>query len=412
MAREGGVTKKKSKDPNAPKKALSAYFLWLKENRARFAKPGMKVGDVAKAAAEEWRSLDDKAEWNKKAEEDKIRYREELEEKQSSSLIFDLTLGERVDDTLGRLNLSFYACRRLGGDRVRLTKFGGEMDTVCQLICPRNVEVQAQTSSRLCRRFEKKVVIISGGTRGIGLAIAQRLVEEGASVIVASRCQQNVNEAVDYLRSLPEIHPNQVCGQVCHAGCREQREELIDVAEKKFGRLDVLISNAGVNPAVGHIMEVSGSQWDKLCDINIKAGFELCRRAVPLMEWSGGGVVIFTSSLAAYRVPGAFNAYGTTKSALSMLTTVLSQELAHKRIRVNSIVPGTVDGAGMSRMLWDTTHKWHHKVKSAAHGSKGLFGRFAKPSEIASSVAYLCSDDASFVTGENHLVMGGIDARL
>ncbi|CAD5210804.1 unnamed protein product [Bursaphelenchus okinawaensis] len=270
-------------------------------------------------------------------------------------------------------------------------------------------ELRCATS--LCRRFENKVGVISGGTRGIGLAIAQRLAEEGANVIISSRKPENVELAMSYLRSIPNVKHDQIHGIPCHVGTTSDRLKLIREADLKFGRLDVLILNAGVNPAVGDINKVTASQWDKMYCINVKAGFELCRAAVPLMEKTGGAV-IFTSSLAAYRVPGAFNAYGITKSALSMLTTVLSQELASKNIRVNGIVPGTIEGAGMSRMLWDTNHKWHKLVKDAADGSKGLAGRFGKPSEIAASVAYLCSDDASFVTGENHLVMGGVDARI
>ncbi|KAI6196472.1 hypothetical protein M3Y94_01113900 [Aphelenchoides besseyi] len=260
------------------------------------------------------------------------------------------------------------------------------------------------------RRFEGKVALITGSTMGIGLACAERLASEGCKVVISSRNQQNVDEALRTLVETGIPHEN-LAGIACHVGLRSHRQALVDFTLETFGKIDVLINSAGVNPAVGTLLEVSEPELDKLFQVNVMAGFWLTRLVVPHMEKNGGGVVIFNSSIGAYLTGKEIAAYGMSKTAQLALVQALSTELAPKGIRVNSVVPAVIR-AGMSGLMWDPKHPRYGSAKDAAKGVQSLLNRIGEPTEVASAVAYLSSDDASFVTGENHLIAGGIDARL
>jgi dehydrogenase/reductase SDR family protein 4 len=260
------------------------------------------------------------------------------------------------------------------------------------------------------RRFENKVALISGSTQGIGLAIADRLGTEGAKVVISSRNQANIDEALQWLVS-QGIPKENVAGTKCHVGKDKDRKRLVDFTIETFHKIDILVNAAGVNPAVGNIMDVSGSQFDKIFETNVKAGFMLTRLVVPHMERNGGGVVIFNGSVGAYLTGSEITVYGMSKTALLALVQALSTELAPKNIRVNSVVPGIIR-AGMSRLMWDKNHPKYNQASESAKGVSNLIGRIGEPSEIASAVAYLACSDSSYVTGENHLVIGGVDCRL
>lgn len=118
------------------------------------------------------------------------------------------------------------------------------------------------------------------------MAIAERLGHEGASVVISSRDEQNVTETLNYLKN-SGLKADKIAGLVCHVGNPEHRQKLIDTTLQKFGRIDILVNNAGINPAFGDILEVSESIWDKLFDVNVKAGFLLTKMVVPHMVKNG-----------------------------------------------------------------------------------------------------------------------------
>ncbi|KAI6190882.1 hypothetical protein M3Y97_00167000 [Aphelenchoides bicaudatus] len=259
-----------------------------------------------------------------------------------------------------------------------------------------------------CRRFEGKVVLITGGTQGIGFAVCDRLAHEGASVVLSSRNEKNVADAVEALIQ-SGIPRERLLGVKCHVQKPEDRQNLVQAAIKHFSRIDVLINNAGVNPAVGEIIDVTQSQYEKIFDVNVKAPFLLTKLVLPHMN--PGGVVVFNSSISAYRTSPGVTTYGLSKTALLALVKTLSAELGPKGIRVNSVVPGQIK-TRMSQLMWDPKNPRNEKVRDSAKSSLGLWGELGRVEEVAGSIAYLASDDAAYVTGENHLVVGGVDCRL
>uniref|UniRef100_A0A2K6EM28 Dehydrogenase/reductase 2 n=1 Tax=Propithecus coquereli TaxID=379532 RepID=A0A2K6EM28_PROCO len=172
-----------------------------------------------------------------------------------------------------------------------------------------------------------RVAVVTGSTDGIGLAIARRLAQDGAHVVVSSRKQQNVDRAVAMLQG----EGLSVTGTVCHVGKAEDRERLVAKALEHSGSVDFLVCNAGVNPLVGSTLGASEKVWDKV------------RECALMLLSSLLGAVILISSIAAYIPHVELGAYNVSKTALLGLTRTLSLELAPRNIRVNCLVPGIID---------------------------------------------------------------------
>ncbi|EYC34511.1 hypothetical protein Y032_0001g447 [Ancylostoma ceylanicum] len=199
-----------------------------------------------------------------------------------------------------------------------------------------------------CHRLEGKVAIVTAATKGIGLAIAERLGREGAAVVICSRNQKNVDDAVNYLKSKGI---SRVEGIACHIANAEHQRKLVDFTIEKFNKIDILINNHGINPAFGHILEVDEKIWDKLFEVNVKAGWQLTKLVHPHMVKNGGGSIVFNASFSAYKSPPGIAAYGVTKTTLLGLTQALAHGLAKDNIRVNGIAPGVIK-TKMSEALW------------------------------------------------------------
>lgn len=187
------------------------------------------------------------------------------------------------------------------------------------------------------KRLTGRTAIVTASTDGIGFAIAQRLAREGAKVIVSSRKEKNVNEAVKILVG----EGLDVKGIICHVAKSEDRKRLFDEASK-WGGLDILISNAAVNPEVGGVLSCSESSWDKIFDINVKSAYLLAKEALPLLKESKVGRIIFISSIAGFQPLELLGAYSVSKTALLGLTKAAAVELAAYNITVNCIAPGII----------------------------------------------------------------------
>ncbi|CAG05752.1 unnamed protein product [Tetraodon nigroviridis] len=183
-----------------------------------------------------------------------------------------------------------------------------------------------------------KVAIVTASTDGIGLAAAQALGSRGAHVVVSSRRQANVDKAVALLRS----QDIQVTGTTCNVGKGEDREKLIQTALDRCGGIDILVSNAAVNPFFGNTLDSTEEVWDKILSVNVKSAFLLTKLVVPHMEKRGGGNIIFVSSVGAYQPMQGLGPYCVSKTALLGLTKVLAPELAQSNIRVNCVAPGVI----------------------------------------------------------------------
>lgn len=236
----------------------------------------------------------------------------------------------------------------------------------------------------------------------IGFAIAQRLSEEGANVVISSRKEQNVEKAVKLLK---DQGLSQVFGVKCHVGNAEDRTRLYEEAVKQFGGIDILVSNAAVNPEVGQVLDCSEQAWDKIFDINVKASFLLAKEVLPHLKQRGGGSIVFVSSIAGFQPFSLLGAYSVSKTALFGLTKAASQDLAQEKIRVNCVAPGIVK-TKFSSALYET------KEAEEAALTVIPMRRLAVPEEISGVVAFLVSDDASYVTGETIVAAGGMPSRL
>ncbi|XP_021766806.1 tropinone reductase-like 3 [Chenopodium quinoa] len=248
------------------------------------------------------------------------------------------------------------------------------------------------------KRFTRKVAIVTASTQGIGFSIAERLGLEGASVVISSRKQKNVDEAVEKLKG----KGIDVFGVACHVSNVQQRKNLIDETIKKYGKIDVVVSNAAANPTVDPILDVPESVLEKLWEINVKASILLLKDAAPHL--TNGSSVVFISSITAYQPPSSMAMYGVTKTALLGLTKALAAEMAPKT-RVNCVAPGFVP----TRFADFLTS--NDSIRKAIE-EKALLNRLGTTEDMAAATAFLASDDASYITGETLVVAGGTPSRL
>lgn len=258
-------------------------------------------------------------------------------------------------------------------------------------------------SSRVARQapHANKVALVTASTDGIGFAIARRLAQDGAHVVVSSRKQQNVDRAVATLQG----EGLSVTGTVCHVGKAQDREQLVATAVKLHGGIDILICNAGINPFFGNIIDATEEIWDKLLDTNVKATALMTKAVVPEMEKRGGGSVVIISSITAYIPIHGLGPYSVTKTALLGLTKNLAMDLAPRNIRVNCLAPGVIK-TELSRVLWAD------KANDESLKESLLIKRLGKPEDCAGVVSFLCSEDASYITAETVTASGGLLACL
>ncbi|XP_026479006.1 dehydrogenase/reductase SDR family member 4-like [Ctenocephalides felis] len=258
------------------------------------------------------------------------------------------------------------------------------------------------TSNKVyCNRLTGKVAVVTASTDGIGFAIAKRLGVEGAKVVVSSRKSKNVESAVStLLKEGLDAH-----GVVCHVSKAEDRKALYDQAVQKYGGIDILVSNAAVNPTVGHVLQCDEQSWDKIFDVNVKSSFLLAKEVLPYLRERGGGSIVFVSSIAGLQPFPILGAYSVSKTALFGLTKAASHDLASENIRVNCIAPGIVKTKFSSALHESET------AKEAALMNVPM-RRLADPSEMSGVVAFLVSDDASYITGETLVAAGGMPSRL
>ncbi|XP_021358042.1 dehydrogenase/reductase SDR family member 4-like [Mizuhopecten yessoensis] len=253
----------------------------------------------------------------------------------------------------------------------------------------------------MAQKLAGKIAVVTASTDGIGYAIAERLAQDGAKVVISSRKQTNVDAAVKKLKS----QKLDVVGVVCHVGKKEDRENLVATAIEKYGGIDIFVSNAAVNPFFGPILDCTESAWDKIFDINVKTAFLLCKDIVPHMQKRGGGSIILVSSIGGYEPSALMGPYSVSKTAVLGLKKALVHQLSPMNIRVNCLAPGLIK-TRFSEALW----KDPDNMKLATQNIK--LGRIGKPEECAGIVSFLSSDDASFITDETIKVSGGASSQL
>lgn len=246
------------------------------------------------------------------------------------------------------------------------------------------------------RRLNDKVAVITGGSSGIGLATAHRLLAEGAQVVVSGRDQKALDTAVAELGS----RAIGIRGDVAKPN---DLDRLFAQIQDQFGRVDVLFANAGVAP-LAPFESVTEEQFDTLFDINVKGLFFTVQKALPLLSEKAS--VILNASVVAQSGHPNTSVYSATKAAVRSLGRTLAAELAHRGIRVNVVSPGLIETPFWSKVGLDQDEVDAFGVQVV--GNTPL-GRPGKPNEIAATVAFLASDDASYFTGADLAADGGLN---
>lgn len=247
-------------------------------------------------------------------------------------------------------------------------------------------------------RLHNKVALITGASSGIGRATARLFAAEGARLVVGARREAELASLVGEI----EAAGGQAVALAGDVRSESYAQALVDLAAQRFGRLDIAFNNAGILGEGGPTPDISLDGWNQALAVNLTGAFLGAKHQIPEMLKQGAGSVIFTSTFVGYSVgfPGAA-AYAASKSGLIGLTQALAAEFGPRGVRVNAVLPGAVD-TDMYRTMNDTPQA--QGFITGLHALK----RTAQPEELAWSVLYLASDDASFVTGTALLVDGGV----
>jgi len=245
--------------------------------------------------------------------------------------------------------------------------------------------------------LQKKVAIVTGASKGIGMAIAEALGRQGATVIISSRKQDSVDQAAAELREAGiDAH-----GRACHMGSLEDVKALAEYVMEHFGGVDILVNNAATNPSFGPVLDTDAQVFDKIMDVNVKGPLELAKRCHASMKQRAGGSVINISSIEGLTPGLGLGLYSISKAALIAATKVMAREWGADGIRVNVICPGLVK-TKFSEAL--TSNDRIMKMVM----SKQALPMLAEPADISGMAVYLASDAARFSTGGVFVLDGGL----
>jgi NAD(P)-dependent dehydrogenase (short-subunit alcohol dehydrogenase family) len=252
-----------------------------------------------------------------------------------------------------------------------------------------------------------KAAVITGGSVGIGLAIAEGLAAEGVDLLLSARDGTRLTREAARVASSHGVRVETVAGDVATP---EATQAIIDAAEAKFGGVDILINNAGTG-SNETIMEAPDSKWDFYWDLHVMAAVRLARGLVPGMKRRGGGVILHNASICASQPLGYEPIYNVTKAALVMFSKNLANEVVRDNIRVNTVNPGLVltpDWVKTAKELTaGTGGDWEGHLQSVADEFAPI-RRFASAAEIANLFVFLCSDRASYCVGSAFFADGGM----
>jgi len=243
--------------------------------------------------------------------------------------------------------------------------------------------------------LRNKVALVTGGSRGLGREMVLAFAEAGADVVIASR---NLETCEAVSREV-EALGRQALPVAAHAGRWEDNERLAEAAFAQFGRVDVLVKNAGMSPLAPSLIETSEALFDKIVDVNLKGPFRLSVLIGTRMAQASGGSILTVASTAAFHPQPEYMPYGAAKAGVVNLTMALAKAFG-PTVRVNCIAPGP--------FLTDISTAWRD---DQAYAQSLTLRRFGKPSEIAGAALYLASDASSYMTGQVLRVDGGSWSR-
>ena len=241
-----------------------------------------------------------------------------------------------------------------------------------------------------------KVALITGSSKGIGRAIAEAMGAFGAKVVVSSRkaaaCEE-VRDAIVAKGGEAIVVP-------CNIGSKEELSRLVDETHKAYGKIDVVVCNAAVNPHFGPSQQIPDSAFDKVMATNVRSNHWLCQMTIPAMAERGGGAVILVSSIGGLKGSDLLGAYGISKAADMQMARNLAVEWGPRNVRVNCIAPGLVR-TDFARALWEDPAIYENTVRAYP------LRRIGEPNEIAGAAVFLASAAGSFTTGQTIVIDGG-----
>ena len=245
--------------------------------------------------------------------------------------------------------------------------------------------------------LKDKVAVVTGSSRGIGRSIAECMAALGAKVVVSSR---KADACEDVAREIA-AHGGEAAVIPCNISRRPEVEALVAGTLERFGKIDILVCNAAVNPAFGPMSQLTDDAFDKIMNSNVKSNLWLCNLAIPGMAERGGGSVIIVSSIAGLRGNSVIGAYGISKAADFALARNLAVEWGPKNVRVNCIAPGLIK-TDFAKALWENPDILKNRMAATP------LRRIGAPEEIGGIAAFLASNAASFITGQVIVADGGV----
>ena len=243
-----------------------------------------------------------------------------------------------------------------------------------------------------------KVAIVTGGSRGIGRAIAEAFVREGATTVICGRKQERLDPVAQEVNA--NGWPGSLVARACHVGKLDDLQQLVSSVAQEFGKIDILVNNAATNIAQGPAIEMDDTQFDKMVEVNLKSAYRLVRLVAPGMCDLGTGSIINIASIAGLRPQFHGLLYSMTKAALIMMTQSYAVELGPRGVRVNAIAPGLIQTV-LSEYYWKDEGRFEQML-----GSQPI-KHLGQPAEIAAAALLLAGDGGSYLTGQTIVIDGG-----
>jgi NAD(P)-dependent dehydrogenase (short-subunit alcohol dehydrogenase family) len=246
-------------------------------------------------------------------------------------------------------------------------------------------------------RFENKVAIITGSTKGIGRSTAILMAQEGAKVVITGTTEAAGSEVVSIIKEAG----GDAFFQKTDVTSAEALDALVKAALDHYGKIDILINNAGIGGSLANMNQITDAEWNKVLATNLTAAFQIMKLVIPVMENNGGGTIVNVASMASTAAGRGGIAYTTAKHGFLGLTRQISLDHGHTGIRINAVLPGPINTQMIARILEMPQHPLNMKIKMSPSGRPG------EPEEVAKAIAFLASDESSYIHGASLAVDGG-----